>query len=282
MYKNLSKEFIDDLNSSPKKFYETTNPKATRKMKEFSGAISVSYYWLKQEIGAWQALIVLLKSFTWDLIFNRPTWQPEKFPIENSEDEKIWREAFDKDIVWLFTIFRNLQRKYGLVKGDEIMARFLMPVGLYYQWFCFRPIANHTHIDQLRQQLADYLGDGKTMRNRVWVSEDGREAKYYYTRCMHIQLMIGYGMKRSAQASCMIDHVTFDKRIPTLKFKRTKTLSLGDSHCDHCFSIREDGDSDTPYEYYEDAHRSDFDAYGEIQKLEKLFDRYGPTLREQK
>ncbi|MCG8484274.1 MAG: L-2-amino-thiazoline-4-carboxylic acid hydrolase [Clostridia bacterium] len=279
MNKNLSKEFIDDLNNSPKKFHESTNPKATREMKEFKGALSVTYYWLKQEIGAWQALMVLLKSFTWDLIFNKPTWQPEKFPIESSEDEKIWLAAFNKDIVWLYMINENLRRKYGKDNGDDIMVRFIMPVGLFYQWFCFRPIDNHTHIDQLRQQMADYLGDGKTMRNRVWVSEDSKEAKYYYTRCMHIQLMVGYGMNKAAQGSCMIDHVTFDKRIPTLKFKRTKSMCLGDSYCDHYFSVREEGGYGKPYEYYEDAHRADFDAYGEIQKLEEKFDRYGPKLR---
>lgn len=275
----VSKEFLNDLNGSSRKFIENSNPKAKIEMKKFAGVMSESYFWLKQEIGPWQAFKILLKSWTWDMVFNRPAWAPEKFPIENTEDEKVWRSTFNKDVVMLITVLKNLQRKYGAEKGDEIMAKFLMPVGLKYHFYCFMPIKSLTHIDQLRQQMADYLGDGKTMCNRIWVSEDGSEARYYYTRCMHVQMMLGYGMKRSAQASCMIDHVTFDKRIPNLKFKRTKTLSLGDSYCDHVFSIREQGDLETPYDYYEDAHRADFDAFKEIQKLEKRFDQYGPKLR---
>ena len=273
------KEFIEKIEQSSNKYEETINPQARRKMKKFSSAIAESFYWLKTEIGAWQAFKVLLKSFTWDLLFKRPAWCPEKFPLEDLEDEQIWRDTFYKDVIWLVTLFRNLQRKYGEVRGDEIMARFLMPVGLKYHFFCFQPIENHRHIDQFRQQMADYLGDGKTMRNRVWVSQDGKAVQYCYTRCMHVQIMVAYGMTRAAQASCLIDHVTFDKQIPSLKFKRTKTLSLGDSYCDHHFALREDGDTSTPYEYYEDAHRAAYDAYGEIQKLEKRFDEYGPKLR---
>lgn len=273
------KKFLEKLQQSPRKFTETTNPKATRAMKKFSGVMGEIYFWLKKEIGAWAALKILLKSWTWDMIFNKPAWQAEKFPIENEAEEKIWRDAFDKDVVFLLTLFRNLQKKYGEKKGDEIMARMLMPVGLQYQFCCFRPIQNFKHIDQARQQLADYLGDGKTMRNKVWVSQDGKEARYYYTKCMHIQMMSGYGMQRSAQASCMIDHVTFDKRILGLKFKRSKTLSLGDEYCDHVFEMKAKGDGENSAECYEDVKRCDFDAMKEVQKLEKRFDKYGPKLR---
>ena len=276
---SVDKDYLNELNNSPKQFQEKTNTKARIKMKSFRIAISEYHYWLKTEIGAWQAFRILLKSWSWDLLFNKPKWEPELFTIENEADGREWKKAFDRDVVPLVIMHRNLIAKYNKKKADIIMARFMMPVGLKYHFYCFKPINNLTHIDQLRQQMADYLGDGKTMRNKVWVSKDGTEVRYYYTKCMHIQMMVAYGMKVVAQGACMIDHVTFDKRIPTLKFKRTKTLSLGDCCCDHRFSIRQKGDNETPYDYYEDAHRCDFDAYKEIMKLEQRFDKYGPKLR---
>ncbi len=33
------------------------------------------------------------------------------------------------DIVFLITLLRNLQKKYGTDQGDEIMARFMLPMG---------------------------------------------------------------------------------------------------------------------------------------------------------
>ncbi|MCP4401662.1 MAG: hypothetical protein GY801_30725 [bacterium] len=41
------------------------------------------------------------------------------------------------DIVFLIALLRNLQKKYGTDKGDEIMARFIMPMGLKYHFFPF-------------------------------------------------------------------------------------------------------------------------------------------------
>lgn len=279
MTTEISTVFLEDLKASPRNFKETVNPVARIKMKAFAAILAEFHYWLRQETGWWQALKILLKSWTWDMVFNRPTWQPELFPIQNAEDEKIWQSTFKKDVVFVLTLFNNLKRTYGLERGDEIMAKFMMPVTLQYHFHCFKPITNLTHIDQIRQQMADYLGDGKTMRNRIWLSDDGQEARYYYTRCMHMQIMLGYGMKRSAQACCLADHVTFDKRIPTVRFKRTKTLTLGDGYCDHRFIVREPGETNTPEDHYEDANRADYDARTEIKILEHRFDQYGPKLR---
>ena len=277
---SVDEEFLKELSDSPKDFEEKTNTKARIEMKGFRFSVSEYYYWLKKEIGAGPAFAILLKASTWDMIFNKPKWKPELFRIESDADGMVWKKTFKKDVVPLIAIYRNLVVKYGNKKADEIIVRFIMPIGLQYQFFCFKPISNLTHINQFRQQMADYLGDGKTMRNRVWVSKDGSEVRYYYTKCMHIQIMYAYGLKAMAQASCMIDHVTFDKRIPNLKFKRTRALCLGDSCCDHRFEIRKDGDTITPYEYYEDAHRCCFNAYGEIMKLEEMFEKHGPKLRD--
>lgn len=275
----VDEEFVKELKDSPKEFQEKANTKARIKMKNFRFSISEYYYWLKAEIGAGPAFNILVKSWIWDLVFNKPKWKPEFFKIENKTDGRIWKNAFNKDVVPLLTVYRNLLKRFGKERADQVMVRFIMPLGLQYHFYCFKPIPNISHIDQFRQQMADYLGEGKTMRNKVWISTDGKEVRYYYSKCMHIQIMKAYGMEAAAQASCMIDHVTFDKRIPTLKFKRTKTLSLGDSYCDHRFSIRDYGDNETPYDYYEDAHRCCFDAYNEILRLEEKFEKYGPRLR---
>ena len=279
MTTQISTAFLEDLEASPRSFKETVNPVAKIKMKAFTAALREFHYWLRREIGWWQAFKILLKSWTWDMVFNRPTWQPKHFPIENAEDEMIWQSTFKKDVVFILAVFNNLTQKFGFERGDEIMAKFMMPVTLQYHFHCFKPIADLTHIDQVRQQMADYLGEGKTMRNRIWLSDDGREARYCYTRCMHMQIMLGYGMKRSAQACCLADHVTFDKRIPAVRFKRTKTLTLGDGYCDHRFTVRRPGETHTPEDHYEDADRADYDARAEIKEFERRFDQYGPKLR---
>ena len=90
--------------------------------------------------------------------------------------------------------------------------------------------------------------------------------------------MIGYGMKRTAQGLCLIDHATFNKHLSNIEFTRSRSLSLGDSYCDQNFAIKEPKEKSSRV-YYEDASRADFDASREIRKLEERYDRYGVKLR---
>lgn len=235
----MANSIQEDLSFTGKPFKRVEPLKSKRKMPAMAGdTLKVMFKYLSKEIGKFNTFILLLKSWTIDLIFDPPKWDPGKFKLDSKEREELYKKKFKIDGLYLIPVHRNLTKKYGEKKANEILFRVTIIAGIPFLANVFKPIPNIKHIDEFRQQMSDYLGGIYDDIKEEWISTDGTEVRYKFHRCPHIEIWKAYGLHGLACGACMADHVIFDNNIPQIVFSRTSTISLGDKYCDHAFRIR--------------------------------------------
>lgn len=209
---------------------------------------------LFKETGFWTGMWIFLRTSFWDFIFNRPKWHPEYFELKDAKDEKHFKKIF-KELLMVILIFDYLKKKYNEERANEITAQMAIPAGLPYLSGTFKSIKNLKDIDQVRQQMTDYLGDGRGFEWTEEVSEDKTEVRYCFKKCVYIMILRAYGLKSFAGYCCLADHVIFDNVMPELVFGRKHTIGVGDTYCDHMFRIRTPKDQEKDESNYEDCHK---------------------------
>jgi len=169
------------------------------------------YHVLAEEFGKKVAFILLLKAIFWDMLFNKPKWDPEIFTFKNKAEEKHYKNKF-KELSIFIILFENIERKYGQEKAQETSAKIAVPASVPYLAKTFKSIPNLTDIDQFRQLMANYLGDGMGFAWTEKVSEDKTEVQYNFTQCVYIEILRAYGLVSAAASCCYCDHIIFDMR----------------------------------------------------------------------
>jgi hypothetical protein len=217
------------------------------------------YHVISDETGKKKARRVLERSFFWDYFFNRPEWHPEWFDLPDDKLAKHYHDIF-KQLVPFITIFENLKEEHGKERAQLITAKLAVPSSVPYLAKVFNHIDDFSDVNQFRQLLANYLGDGEGFEWTEEVSDDGTEVKYRFTRCVYIEIMRAYGMTSAAASVCYCDHIIFDNAMPEVYFRRDHCKGVGDSFCDHNFRIRTPEDTKQDDLRYGDTKRADFDA----------------------
>ena len=117
---------------------------------------------LVRELGLPSAIGVLFRSMVWDYLFHRPTWDVSRFRLDTPADEQRYREVFGQ-LVPVMLIMGALERRVGHARADEIMAGMAISSSLPYLMRVFRSGLTIRNIDDVRQLMADYLGDGSAL-----------------------------------------------------------------------------------------------------------------------
>jgi hypothetical protein len=112
-----------------------------------------------------------------------------------------------------------------------------------------------------RTQATGYLGENirkdKGFKGTVYLAKDRSEMRFHATKCCHIQILREFGLRYTAAAACMGDHVTCGTVFPNVIFKRSHAISVGDEFCDHEFRVRSEVDPKADESSHGDAHRID-------------------------
>ena len=232
------------------------------------------YHVLSEEIGKPEARHTLERSFFWDYLFHRPEWHPEWFDLPDEKIADHYHKIF-KELAPFISSFRSLKDEHGEARAQEICAKLAVPSSVPYLAKVFHRNDNITDIEDLRQELADYLGDGEGFEWTEEVSDDKSEVRYHFTRCVYIEILRAYGMTSAAAACCYCDHIIFDNITPELYFRRDHCKGVGDSFCDHDIRVRTPEDTAEDDLRYGDTDRADFDARALIQQWAENFAENG-------
>lgn len=219
---------------------------------------------LAEEVGKKPARRALEKMF-WDTAFNRPDWHPERFDTPTDDLARHYEKVF-KELIPFIAMFEELKATYGEERAQAITAKVAVPASVPYLAKVFTSIPDFTDIDQFRQLLADYLGDGEGFEWTEEVSDDHMEVKYRFTRCVYIEILRGYGMTSAAASTCYCDHIIFDNAMPEVYFRRDHCKGVGDSFCDHNVRVRTPQDTKENDLRYGDTDKAFFDARGLIEQ----------------
>lgn len=224
---------------------------------------------LAKELGHKLAIIILIKSFFWDIIFNRPKWNPELFNLPNEEIKKAYYKKF-KDLLPFIMLFNRLKKRYKDEKAQMITAKVAVPASVPYLAKTFKPNPNIKNINEFRQTMRNYLGKGTAFEWEVKVSEDEKAVQYKFTRCGYIEILRAYGMIYAASMVCYCDHIVFDSYMPELYFERNHCKGVGDNFCDHYYEIRDDKNFDESKKYG-DMKKAPYNAKKIVKSWERNF-----------
>ncbi|BDD04490.1 L-2-amino-thiazoline-4-carboxylic acid hydrolase [Aureibacter tunicatorum] len=236
------------------------------------------YHVMSEEVGSKEAKELLMEAFLWDSIFKRPVWKPELFDLKSKESEKHYKKIFN-GLVPFICLFNRFKENYGEERAQYLTALVAVPSAVPYLAGTFKHIENFSDIDQFRQELANYLGDGKGFTWTEEVSDDKTEVRYHFTQCVYIEVLRAYGLTSAAMMSCYCDHIIFDNAMPEIYFKRDHCKGAGDSYCDHCFKIKTEEDKSRMDERYGDTKHADFDAMKVINHWRKNYQDNGGKFK---
>lgn len=86
----------------------------------------------------------------------------------------------------------------------------------------------------------------QNMENRILLThkwqklEDSNKKQFYkFTYCMWAEVFRNLGAENIGFWICEGDGPAVKAYNPSIEFRRTKTLMMGDDYCDHCFFIKE-------------------------------------------
>jgi hypothetical protein len=225
---------------------------------------------LIEELGFSKGLWIFVKSITWDGLFNKPKWHPEYFELKAPDEEKHFKKVL-KQLFPVIVIFNNLKKEYGEDRAHEITAKMGISTSLPYLLTGFKPGTRIKHIDEIRQLLTDYLGDGKGFEWTEEVSEDQTEVRYRFTKCVYIMILRAYGLDAFAGHCCLADHAVFDNVMTDVIFGRKHTIGVGDTFCDHIIRLRSPEDNEKDESNYEDCHKAGYGGREAVQRWEEHY-----------
>lgn len=212
----------------------------------------------RNRLGNVKGSFVFFKSLFWDMIFNKPEWMPEKFNIESKEQELFYKNKF-KEYLSFIIFFYNLRKTIGEEEADRFMAWQMLPIILDMMKARFKPVSEITSVETWIEQARDYLGTeiekDKGFDGEIYLAKDKTEMRFHVTRCAAVQIVGEYGLRFTAAALCMGDHITYHTVFPNLIFKRSHSLSVGDRFCDHEFRLRTSEDPVIDEANYGDCNR---------------------------
>lgn len=213
---------------------------------------------IKRKLGAVKGSYIFFKSLFWDMLFNRPQWRPEKFNFRSPMQEKFYRAKF-KEYLSFVVLFNNIKKELSVEEADRFMAEQMLPIILAMMKSRFSPVAEIDSVEVWLKQARDYLGTeiekDKGFEGEIYLARDKSEMRFHVTRCAAVQIIREYGLQFTAAALCMGDHITYHTVFPNLIFKRSHSLSVGDSFCDHEFRLRTKNDPIMDEENYGDCIR---------------------------
>lgn len=213
---------------------------------------------IKRKLGAVKGSYIFFKSLFWDMLFNQPQWMPEKFNLRSPAQEKFYQAKF-KEYLPFIVLFNNIKKDLSVEEADYFMAEQLLPIILDMMKSRFSPVAEINSVEVWLKQARDYLGTeiekDKGFEGEIYLAQDKSEMRFYVTRCAAVQIIREYGLKFTAAALCMGDHITYHTVFPNLIFKRSHSLSVEDSFCDHEFRLRTRNDPIMDEENYGDCAR---------------------------
>lgn len=211
-----------------------------------------------KKFGLVKGVSLMLKSLVWDMVFNQPAWMPEKFNIRNQTQAAFYRTKFNEYKIF-FVLFNNLKKVLKTEEADHFLAEQILPIILDMMAARFYPVADIDSVEVWLKQARGYLGEeieeGKGFEGDIYLATDRSEMRFHVTRCATVQLIREYGLRFSAAAFCMADHITYHTFFPNLIFKRSHSLSVGDAFCDHEFRLRTKSDAMMSEENYGDCAR---------------------------
>lgn len=201
---------------------------------------------------------LFLRTIMWDLTMNRPGWLPEKFDLVSTEQGNFYLQKF-KELLPLIVFYKALGRVMGTEGADRLLAYATLPLVLEMMNSKYTPVQDMGSIEIFLEQTRDYLGreweEGKGFCGCVYLAKDRSELWFHVTRCAPMQILREYGLRFTATAFCMCDHITYHTLFPNLIFKRSHNLASGDDFCDLEFRVREKTDPIMDEENYSDCGR---------------------------
>ena len=144
--------------------------------------------------------------------------------------------------MFFIIFFYHLKKEMNIKEADRYMTDQMLPIILDMWKSMFQPVKNIDSVEVWLKQARDYLGTeiekDKGFDGEIFLAKDKSEMRFHVTRCATVQIIREYGLKYTAAALCMGDHITYHTVFPNLIFKRSHSLSVGDSFCDHEFRLR--------------------------------------------
>ncbi len=212
----------------------------------------------QKKLGTFRGTSIFLKSLFWDMVFNKPKWQPEKFKLNSDAQAKFYKIKFNEYLLFII-LFNNLKKEMNETEADKFMANQMIPIVLNMMKERFSPVEKVDSVEVWLRQARDYLGTeiekDKGFEGDMYVAKDKSEMRFHVTRCAAVQIIREYGLKYTAAATCMGDHITYHTVFPNLIFKRSHSLSVGDCFCDHEFRLRTEDDPVMDEENYGDCYK---------------------------
>lgn len=224
---------------------------------------------LIKEMGILKGLSLLLKVLLWDLMFNKPRWHAEKFSFTSEKEAMRYKAVFD-ELVIMIILYNNLNRKYGEEFADKLTAKLGVPCTLPYAVKFFPKLEKVSDIDEVRQLISDFHGEGSGYVLSEMVAEDKSEVHYCYSKCPHTAILNSYGLHAFSGYVCITDHIVFDNLMPGIVFSRSKTLGVDNDHCNHKFRIRKEDDIQDESNY-EDCMKVMYDSRDVINKWGDIY-----------
>lgn len=229
---------------------------------------------LIRETGLFRGVWIFMKSTLWDTVFHKPEWHPEYFTFKSAEEEAYFKEVFNQ-LSFMIIVFNELKRRYGPFLADEITAKMAIPAAIPYLRSTFTYLKDLADIEQILDQLADYLagavGPHRGFEGDVYIAEDHTEARLHITKCAYIMIMKAYGLKTFAANSCLADHVLFDNFITNVKLGRQHAIGVDDAYCDHILRLRSADDTEKDEGDYADSYKARFGGRDMVEHWKEVY-----------
>ncbi len=212
-----------------------------------------------QKLGVKKGASIFYKAILWDFLFKKPQWASEKFNLTSKRQEMFYRKKFNENLP-VIVLFQALVREIGEREADRIIANTLVPIVLDMMKTKYHPVENIDSVEVWLRQARSYLGEeikkDTGFDGTLYLAADKSELRLHVTRCVNMEMLREYGLTYTAAALCMCDHITYHTVFPNLVFKRTHTLAIGDTFCDHEFRIKKSMKPDHDEDDYSDCNRS--------------------------
>lgn len=211
-----------------------------------------------KEMGKLKGNSLFIKTILWDLTFNKPKLEIDKFDITSKEQKKFYVDKL-REYAPIIIFYQTLSKAIGQKRADRLIAHAMLPLVLEMMNSKYTPVENMDSIEIFLQQTRNYLGSeweqDKGFSGDVYISKDKTELWFHITRCVPMQMLRVYGLHFTATAFCMCDHITYHTLFPNLIFRRCHNLASGDRFCDLEFRIRNETDPIMNEDNYADCCR---------------------------
>ncbi len=184
----------------------------------------VGFWVLKKEIGLWSTLKVIIPVAFKSLRIN---YEADK-SLDDAEIKKI---GLKNNFKLIALIYKELQRRFGTQKTNEIMHEVLMKSGQVF-FRGFTPLG-------IEDNLKDFSKIYKNFENNNVVFDVVEESKQKFEvvirRCLIYEAFMELGIGDLTQWMCDIAFAFFKEYHPKINYIKDRMIARGDDTCHEIF-----------------------------------------------